>query len=181
MIRMKRPAERRSYFPVYGTLHPGLGTQIGGRERWRRESDADAFDLVEGDLIRAAVVEASGAGAFVVGHLLGDFEFAAVAEVFGDAGGAEAVSADSGVDASGAGPASGHEVDVGLAHRVWSEKAGRTPGSTKKVDVWVGPGTIRLAGVCGGSADSWRVLGSVNAHNMNDKVGDFKESMQHFT
>ena len=76
MIRMKRPAEGRSYFPVYGTLHPGLGTQIDGCERWRRESDADAFDLVEGDLVRAAVVEASGAGAFVVCHLLGDFEFA---------------------------------------------------------------------------------------------------------
>ena len=116
MIRMKRPAEGRSYFPVYGTLHPGLGTQIGGCERWRRESDADAFDLVEGDLVRAAVVEASGAGAFVVGHLLGDFEFSAVAEVFGDAGGTEAVAADLGFDAGAVGTSADHAVDVGLGH-----------------------------------------------------------------
>ena len=113
---MKRPAERRSYFPVYGTLHPGLGMQIGGCERWRRESDADAFDLVERDLVRAAVVEASGAGAFVVGHLLGDFEFAAVAEVFGDAGGTEAVAADLGFDAGVVGTSADHAVDVGLGH-----------------------------------------------------------------
>ena len=54
----------------------------------------DPFDLVEGDLVQAAVVEAGGAGAFVVGHLLGDFQLAAVAQVFGDAGGPEAVATD---------------------------------------------------------------------------------------
>ena len=94
----------------------GLGTQLGGCERWRRESDPDAFDLVEGDLVRAAVVEASGAGAFVVGHLLGDFEFAAVAEVFGDAGGTEAVAADLGFDAGVGGTSADHAVDVGWGH-----------------------------------------------------------------
>ena len=98
MIRMKRPAERRSYFPVYGTLHPGLGTQIGGRERWRRESDADAFDLVEGDLVVAAVVEASGA---------------------------KAVAADLGFNAGGGGTSADHAVDVGLGHEPVGEAAAR--------------------------------------------------------
>ena len=64
----------------------------------------------------AAVVEAGGEGAFVVGHLLGDFEFAAVAEVFGDAGGAKTVAADLGFDASVGGAAADHAVDVGRGH-----------------------------------------------------------------
>ena len=50
-----------------------LSAGSGGKEG----SDKDALDLVEGDLVRASVVEAGGAGAFVVSHLLGDFEFAA--------------------------------------------------------------------------------------------------------
>ena len=52
----------------------------------------DPFHLVEGDLVQAAVVEAGGARAFVVGHLLGDFELAAVAQVFGDADSGGALS-----------------------------------------------------------------------------------------
>src|SRR5262245_42517133 len=41
-------------------------------------SNQDALDFVETDLVVAPVVEAGGPGALVVGHLLGDFEFAAV-------------------------------------------------------------------------------------------------------
>ena len=87
-------------------------------------SDKDALDLVEGDLVRAAVVKAGSAGAFVVGHLLGDFEFAAVAEVFGDAGGAEAVAADLRLNPGGAGAPADHAVDVGLGHGPVREASG---------------------------------------------------------
>jgi hypothetical protein len=46
------------------------------------------------DLIVAPVVEPGGAGGFMAGHLLGDLELAAVLQIGGDAGGAEAVGAD---------------------------------------------------------------------------------------
>ena len=71
------------------------------RLRWahRAQTDLNALDLLEADLIVAAVIEAGGAGALVVGHLLGDLELAAVLEVFGDAGGAKGVVADPGEDA----------------------------------------------------------------------------------
>jgi hypothetical protein len=56
--------------------------------------DQDALDLIEGELIVAAVVEPRRAGALMVGHLLRDFQLAAVAQVLGDAGRAERVTAD---------------------------------------------------------------------------------------
>jgi len=40
-------------------------------------SNRNSFDLIEGDLIVTAGVEARGAGGFVVGHLLRHFELAA--------------------------------------------------------------------------------------------------------
>jgi hypothetical protein len=52
-------------------------------------SDADFLDLVEGNAVSAPIVEAGDAGRLVVGHLLGDFEFAAVLEIGGNARGAE--------------------------------------------------------------------------------------------
>jgi hypothetical protein len=66
-------------------------------------SNHDPLDLIERDLIVAPVIEAGGARALMVGHLLRDFELAAVAQVFGDAGGAEGVIADPGQDAGAAG------------------------------------------------------------------------------
>ena len=84
------------------------------------------------------VVEAGGAGAFVVGHLLGDFEFAAVAEVFGDAGGAEAVAADSGFDTGVGGASANHAVDVGLGHGPVCEAPGGALGGGEEpgLGVW---------------------------------------------
>jgi hypothetical protein len=49
------------------------------------------FDLVERNSIVAAVVKAGGAGGFVISHLLRHFELAAIAQVFGNPGRAEAV------------------------------------------------------------------------------------------
>jgi hypothetical protein len=56
--------------------------------------DRDLLDLVRRDLIRGAVVELGGARGFVRGDLLGVFERAAVFEVGGNAGRAEAVATD---------------------------------------------------------------------------------------
>jgi len=52
----------------------------------------NALDLIERDLVVAAVVEHGRAGAFMRRHLLGVLEQAAVEQIDGDAGGAEAVA-----------------------------------------------------------------------------------------
>lgn len=57
------------------------------------------LDFIEADLVVAAVVQAGGPRALVVGHLLRHFELAAVAQVFRDASGAETVAADFRLDA----------------------------------------------------------------------------------
>ena len=82
------------------TVTPGL--RPGEIPRARRQSTAPPLrisnqyplDLIERDLIVAPVVEAGGSRALVIGHLLRDLELAAVAQVLGDAGGAEGVAAD---------------------------------------------------------------------------------------
>jgi len=88
--------------------------------RWtRRSSEREPsinhpLDLVEGHGVVAAVVEAGGAGGFVAGHLLGDFELAAVLQVGGYAGCTEAVATDFGGDAGSQSPPLNHHVHVGL-------------------------------------------------------------------
>src|SRR5437899_8625136 len=72
------------------------------------------------------IVEAGGAGALVVGHLLRDLELAAIAQVLDDAGGAEGVAPDLRLDAGVLRAAADHTVDVGLAHRPVRELAGAT-------------------------------------------------------
>ena len=56
--------------------------------KWKRPghtaSNQYPLDFIERDLVIAAVVEACGPGALVVGHLLRDFELAAVAQVIRD-------------------------------------------------------------------------------------------------
>jgi len=79
-------------------------------------SDHDPFDLVEGNVVAAPVVEAGGAGRLVVGHLLGDFELAAVLEIGGNAGGAEGVAADLRLDPGRQRPPSNHPPHIGLQH-----------------------------------------------------------------
>ena len=61
--------------------------------------DDDPLDLIEADLICPPVVEPGGARRLVVGHLLGDLQFAAVLQVFRDAGRPEAVAPDPRADA----------------------------------------------------------------------------------
>ena len=78
------------------------------------------------DLVRAAVIEARRARAFVVGHLLGDFQLAAVAQVFGDAGGPEAVATDFRLDAGVAGAAADHPIHIRLSHGLGREMPGPT-------------------------------------------------------
>jgi hypothetical protein len=61
-----------------------------------RDSERNPLDLIEGNLIGAPVVKSGGPRRFMTGHLLGDLELAAVLQVGGDPGGAEAVGADLG-------------------------------------------------------------------------------------
>ena len=56
----------------------------------------DALDLVERDRLAQAVVELTGAGGLVPRDLGGDLEVAAVPEVLGNPGPAEAVGPDFG-------------------------------------------------------------------------------------
>ena len=56
----------------------------------------DPLDFVERDLLAQAIVELRGAGGLVPRDPGGDLEVAAVAQVFGDPGPAEAVGADLG-------------------------------------------------------------------------------------
>jgi hypothetical protein len=59
-------------------------------------SESNPLDLIEFDLIVAPVIESGGSGRLVAGHLLRDLQLAAVLQVGGDPGGAEAVGADLG-------------------------------------------------------------------------------------
>jgi hypothetical protein len=66
------------------------------------------LDLVERDLVVAAVVELGRACALVRGHLLGVLEEAAVEQIDGDAGCSEAVAAEPGEEPGVAGAADNH-------------------------------------------------------------------------
>jgi hypothetical protein len=57
-------------------------------------SNQYSLDFIESELIVAPVVEAGGAGALMVRHLLRDFELAAVPQILRDAGRAEGVATD---------------------------------------------------------------------------------------
>ena len=86
-------------------------------------SDHKPLDLIERDLIAAPVVEAVGAGALVVGHLLGDLQPTSILEVGRDPGGAKGVAADLGLDAGLAGPPANHPPYIGLEQGI----AGQLP------------------------------------------------------
>ena len=87
-------------------------------------SNQDALDLIERDLILAAVVKPGGASTFVVGHLLGDFKFSAIAQVLGNAGGAEGVATDAGFHMGIECTPPDHPVDIGLTHGCGGQRAG---------------------------------------------------------
>src|SRR5258708_13200129 len=92
--------------------------KTGAPTRCQSSSKPDLLDLVDRDLVVRAVVELGGAWAGVRGHLLGLFQCAVVGQVVGDAGGAEAMAADLGLDAGRLGTAAGHPPAVGGADRV---------------------------------------------------------------
>ena len=137
---MKRPDGRTplAFFRSRERDSRGWERCLSAASEGKGGADKDALDLVERDLVGAAVVEAGGAGAFVVGHLLGDFEFAAIAEVFGDAGDAEVVAADLGFDAGAGGAAADHAVDVGLGHGPACEASGGAQGGGEEpgLGIW---------------------------------------------
>ena len=66
-----------------------------------RGSNRDAFDLVEGEIVISPVVELGRLRRFVVSHLLGLFQRAAVQQVVRDPGGPETVTANRGNTLSG--------------------------------------------------------------------------------
>ena len=90
-------------------------------------SDVDALDFVEGDLLLQAVVELGGPGGLVAGDARGDLEVAAVSQVLGYSGAAEAVSADFAGEAGAGGAALDHLQRGGSGHR-FGEKGVVSPG-----------------------------------------------------
>src|SRR5271167_545228 len=98
------------------------GGSLSSDLRWPSlRSNQNPLDLIEADLVVASVVEAGGAGAFVVGHLLRDFQLAAVPKVLGNAGSAEGMAADRGRDAGGERAAADHAPHVHRLHRLIGE------------------------------------------------------------
>jgi hypothetical protein len=91
--------------------HLGPSERLKGRDFF---SIRNSLHLVERHGIVAPIVKGGRSRRFMPGHLLGDFELAAVLQVRGDPGGAEAVGADFGPDAGGERPSLDHHVDVGL-------------------------------------------------------------------
>ena len=85
-------------------------------------------------MVVAAIIQPGRPGALVIGHLLGDFELAAVAQIFRDASRAEGVATDLRLDAGVGRAPTDHAVHVGLAHRAASEDTrlafgrGKEPG-----------------------------------------------------
>ena len=90
--------------------------------------------LIERDLILAPVVESSGAGAFVICHLLGDFKFSAIAKVLGDGDRPEGVATDAGLHIGIQGTPPDHPVDIRLAHVFGGQRAGASRGRCKLRD-----------------------------------------------
>jgi len=80
-------------FPVYTS---GADDTFDSFLRANSNSKGNPLHLIEGNLIVALVIEPSGSSRLVADHLLGDLELAAVLQVGGDAGSAEAVGADLG-------------------------------------------------------------------------------------
>ena len=78
----------------------------------------DPLDLIERDLIIAAVIETGCSGGFVVCHLLRHFKHATVAKIFRDTRRAEAMAADPGQYLHTRRAAPDHAVCIRLAHGI---------------------------------------------------------------
>ena len=89
----------------------------------RNRLNGDPFHFVQRNLLLPPVVELGGPWGLVVGDVLGRLERAAVLQVGGDAGGAEGMVADPGLDAGGLRPPLDHAVGVLLPQSVAGEPA----------------------------------------------------------
>ena len=76
------------------------------------------LDLIERNLVIAAVIETGCSGRFMIRHLLCHFKHAAVAQVFRDTRRAEAMAADLGKYLHPGRAAPDHSVCVRLAHGI---------------------------------------------------------------
>ena len=85
------------------------------------ELQNDALDLVERDLIVAAIVELGRARALMRRHLLGVLEETAVEQIDGDAGRPKAVAAEPSEEAGRAGAADDHAPGVLAGHPIAGE------------------------------------------------------------
>src|ERR1700733_2852603 len=70
------------------------------------------LDLVEGHHVVPSVVEAGRACGFVAGHLLGDFKFPAILQIYGDPSRPETVAGNFCRDAGSLRPPLDHGVDI---------------------------------------------------------------------
>jgi len=95
-----------------------------------RRLDQYPFHFVETDLIIPPIVQAGRPSGFLIGHLLGDLELAAISKVLGDAGRTERVVADLRPNSSRRCPAANHPVDVwlgdGIVGQLTAAAAGRS-------------------------------------------------------
>lgn len=75
----------------------------------------------------------------MVGHLLGHLQFAAVFQVFGNAGGSEAVAADLRENLCQACTTANHAIHISLSHGVFREQAGTTFDCAEEKALAAGP------------------------------------------
>jgi hypothetical protein len=85
------------------------------------------LDFIEGGLVAAPVIEAGRARALVIGHLLRDFEPATILEVGRDAGGAEGVAGDLGLDPGCKRPHSSRTLNRSRREKSFFEQKGAAP------------------------------------------------------
>lgn len=79
-----------------------------------RSKEASMSPEVQSHGVITAIIQAGCAGRFMAGHLLGDFELAAILQVRGDPGSPEAVSANLRFNPGFQSPTLNHGVDIGL-------------------------------------------------------------------
>jgi hypothetical protein len=134
----------------------------GGRRRRAANSDGDALDLIESDLVARAVVKLRRACRGVVRHRGSFFESAAVLEVGGDPGRAKRVIADLCLDTGRSRAAADHRVGV----RLWEGGCRQT---FNRETSWTGKGCQGPGGNGGGGgggcsgtffAPSWNSVGN---------------------
>lgn len=105
---------------------------VGSEASSHRTLNQYPLDFIEADLVIPAIVKTGGSGALIVGHLLPDFELAAIAQILRDAGRAEGVTTDLCRDAGGAPRGDRSCGNVGLAHPAAGEDSRLSFGHGKQ-------------------------------------------------